>query len=78
MRRLSPIKDGMSGVVGAIGPDGRATEHASPAENRMAALLALGIWPFSPEAFAVSDVRDAGSEEGAALSVLERLLGVAS
>lgn len=65
------------GIHGAIGPDGRATaEHATPAENRIAALLALGIWPFSPEAFAVSDVPGAAKEEEAAISVLDRLLGV--
>jgi hypothetical protein len=72
-----PITEARAGIYGAIGPDGRATaEHATPAENRIAALLALGIWPFAPEAFAVSDVRGAGSEEEAALLVLERLLGV--
>jgi hypothetical protein len=73
-----PITAARKGIYGAIGPDGRATStHATPAENRIAALLALGIWPFSPEAFAVSDVRQAGSEEEAALLVLERVLGVA-
>jgi hypothetical protein len=72
-----PVRPGDAGIYGAIGRDGRATsDHATPAENRIAALLSLGIWPFSPEAFAVSDVRDATSEEGAAVSVLERLLGV--
>ncbi|HTJ40516.1 MAG TPA: DUF1501 domain-containing protein [Kofleriaceae bacterium] len=65
------------GVYGAIGPDALATTTAAtPAENRIAALLALGIWPFSPEAFAVSDVSGASSEDGAAASVTKRLLGV--
>jgi hypothetical protein len=71
-----PIQSGGGGVVGAIGPDGVASDFASPAENRIAALLALGIWPFSPEAFAVSDVLGAAGEEDAAQSVLSRLLGV--
>ncbi|HLU65509.1 MAG TPA: DUF1501 domain-containing protein, partial [Kofleriaceae bacterium] len=71
-----PIREGQAGIFGAIGPDGVAEEHAAPAENRIAALLALGIWPFSPEAFAVSDVPGAGTEEAAAALVLERLLGV--
>jgi hypothetical protein len=66
------------GVYGAIGPDGKATTAATPAENRIAALLSLGIWPFSPEAFAVSDVTDATTEEGAAASVIKRVLGVTS
>lgn len=73
-----PITGAERGIHGAIGPDGIAPTPlaATPAENRIAALLALGIWPFSPEAFAVSDVRGAGGEEEAALSVLERVLGV--
>lgn len=64
------------GVYGAIGPDGRATTAATPAENRIAGLLAMGIWPFSPEAFAVSDVTDATSEEDAAQKATARVLGV--
>jgi hypothetical protein len=64
------------GVFGAIGPDGIATAAATPAENRIAGLLSLGIWPFSPEAFAVSDVPGATSEEGAAALVTQRVLGV--
>ncbi len=64
------------GVYGAIGPDGRAETAATPAENRIGALLAMGIWPFSPEAFAVSDVPGAISEEDAARKATERVLGV--
>jgi hypothetical protein len=65
------------GVWGAIGPDGRAEDDAAtPAENRIAALLAMGIWPFSPEAFAVSDVPGAGTEESAAELATLRVLGV--
>ncbi len=64
------------GVYGAIGPDGRATEAATPSENRIAALLSMGIWPFAPEAFAVSDVTGAISEEDAARKATARVLGV--
>jgi hypothetical protein len=71
-----PIREGQAGIHGAIGPDGNATEYSLPAENRIAALLALGIWPFSPDAFAVSDVRGAAGEEDAARLVTERALGV--
>ncbi|HTE55667.1 MAG TPA: DUF1501 domain-containing protein [Kofleriaceae bacterium] len=71
-----PIRDGQAGIHGAIGPDGVATEYALPSENRVAALLALGIWPFSPEAFAVSHVRGAHSEEEAARLATERAFGV--
>ncbi|HKE13468.1 MAG TPA: DUF1501 domain-containing protein [Kofleriaceae bacterium] len=72
-----PIREGQAGISGAIGPDGVATDFMLPAENRVAALLALGIWPFSPDAFAVSDVRGADGEEDAARLVTERALGVA-
>ena len=71
-----PITSAEKGVFGAIGPDGKAGMAATPAENRIAALLALGIWPFSPEAFAVSDVTAATSELGAAALVTKRILGV--
>jgi hypothetical protein len=67
---------GAAGVFGAIGPDGRADTYATPAENRIAALLAMDIWPFSPDAFAVSDVRGANSELEAAELAMQRVLGV--
>jgi hypothetical protein len=71
-----PIRDGQAGIYGAIGPDGIATiDHMQPSENRIAALLALGVWPFSPEAFAVSDVRGAVDEPDAARLVTERAFG---
>jgi hypothetical protein len=41
----------------------------------MAALLALGIWPFAQEAFAVSDVPGATAELAAALSTIQFVLG---
>jgi Protein of unknown function (DUF1501) len=63
-------------VVGAIGPDGVASSAVSPSEARIAALLALGIWPFSPEAFGVSDVKDASGEIQAVERVTQRVLGV--
>ena len=71
-----PIRAGGGGVYGAIGPDGIADSYAQPSENRIAALLALGIWPFSQEAFAVSDVRTAGTEEDAAIIATRNILGV--
>lgn len=63
------------GISGAIGPSGAAEMWATPAQNRIAALLALGIWPFSPEAFAVSDVIDATGEVDAALKAMQACLG---
>lgn len=73
-----PITNAEAGIFGAIGPDSLATVEnaATPAENRIGALLALGIWPFAQEAFAVSDVRDAPSEEQAAIIATQRILGI--
>jgi hypothetical protein len=62
-------------VVGAIGEDGYATESISPAELKAALLLAQGIWPFSPESFAVGDVRVTSSERDAAVWLREHVLG---
>jgi hypothetical protein len=71
-----PITSAQRGVFGAIGPNGLASgDHIKPSENRMAALLALGIWPFAPEGFAVSDVRGAPDEAMGARLVIERALG---
>ena len=65
----------MKGISGAIGPSGVASTYATPSQNRIAALLALGIWPFSPEAFAVSDVPSASGELDAATKAMQACLG---
>jgi hypothetical protein len=70
-----PIGTAEKGIYGAIGPDGNATLAVDPAECRAGALLAMGIWPFSPEAFATSDVRGATTEADAAALALEHCLG---
>jgi len=71
-----PITAAEKGVYGNIKASSTAGTYASPAENRIAAMLALGIWPFSPEAFAVSDVIGADSEESAATLAIAHYLGV--
>ena len=71
-----PVRE--RGIVGALGPTGAAQSHVVPSETRMAALLAMGIWPFSQEAFGVSDVQGAGDEAGAVQDVTKRVLGVQS
>lgn len=73
-----PITAAEQGIFGAIGPDSLAAtaRAARPAENRIAALLSLGIWPFESESFAVSDVRLAGGEEEAAVLATRRILGI--
>jgi hypothetical protein len=63
-------------VSGACDASARAVVAATPAQTRIAALLALGIWPFAPAAFNVADVPGAATEEQAALSVLSEQLGV--
>ena len=63
------------GIAGAIGPDGNATMWGTPSENRIAALLALGLWPFAQEAFAVSDVPNATGEVDAAMRAMQLFLG---
>jgi len=71
-----PITSAEKGIYGNIRNSSVAGTYASPAENRIAALLALGIWPFSPEAFAVSDVIGATTEEDAATRAIAHYLGV--
>lgn len=72
-----PVTAAQHGVSGAIGPDGLAAPgmYATPAENRIAALLALGIWPFAAEGFAVSDAPGAVTELDAAHAAMEKFLG---
>jgi hypothetical protein len=70
-----PITAAERGVWGAIGRDGLAAQFATPGENRIAALLALGIWPFAPEGYNVSDVPGASGEVEAAQQAMARFLG---
>lgn len=63
------------GITGAIDGNGNATTWATPAQNRIAALLALGIWPFAHEGFAVSDVIGASDELSAATLSMQAYLG---
>jgi hypothetical protein len=70
-----PITTAEKGVSGAIGRDGNATEFATPSENRMAAMLALGLWPFAAEGYNVADAPNASNELGAAQSAMAKFLG---
>lgn len=72
-----PVRSASKGVFGACTADGMATASSStPQENRIAALMALGIWPFAQESYNVSDVPGAGNEAEAAKLVKERQLGI--
>ncbi len=70
-----PITASQRGIYGAIGPNGTAQTFVTPGVNRAAALLAMGIWPFSQESFAVGDINDAGTEAQGAQLATERVLG---
>lgn len=70
-----PIAAAHKGVFGAIGRDGTATMSATPSENRIAALLAMGIWPFAAEGFNVADAPAAVTELDAARRAMAKFLG---
>ena len=56
--------------------DGYAVDYVTPAENRMMAMQAMGIYPFSSQSFAVGDVRGGVvDEEAAAQRIHETYLG---
>ncbi|MGE0401763.1 MAG: DUF1501 domain-containing protein [Kofleriaceae bacterium] len=71
-----PIATEHQGIHGAIGRDGRAMPgFATPSENRIAALLAMGFWPFAAEGFNVADVPGATNELDAAQRAMAKFLG---
>ncbi|MEM7157171.1 MAG: DUF1501 domain-containing protein [Myxococcota bacterium] len=69
------------GVYGAIEEvDGSQLGYAStfvtPAENRVMALSALGIYPFSSQSFAVADIRAGDTEEESAEWIRNQAWGI--
>ena len=64
-----------AGIVGAIGPDGFATQSITPADHRAAMMLSMGIWPFTEEAFAVGDMSVGDTEMASALHLKKHVLG---
>ena len=73
-----PVGGAQKGIVGAIDSKGIAVEPLRPAETRAATLAALGVYPFSSDAFSASDVSGSASELDAALKLKEIVLGVSS
>lgn len=71
-----PVGPEQKGVYGTIEESGQAKVFTTPTENRIAALLAMGIWPFDPAAFSGSDVQGQIDEGLAAVNVTKRVLGV--
>lgn len=70
-----PIGPDQAGVLGAIGPDGWAEEYITPAEFRAAALVGMGLWPFSHEGYAVGDLRVSGTETQGLEWLAQHVLG---
>jgi hypothetical protein len=70
-----PIGEAQSGYYGTIDEAAQATQFTTPAENRIAALLALGIYPFDPAAYSGSDAQGETQEGPAARSIIKRVLG---
>jgi hypothetical protein len=70
-----PITNAQKGVYGAIPESGQASIYTTPTENRIAALLAMGIWPFDQSSFSSAQVQDSSSESNSVKSVLKRVLG---
>ena len=64
-----------SGIVGAIGEDAVAVGGFTPGEHRAAMLLAMGIWPFEKEGFAVGEIQGADNRFDAAIRLREKVLG---
>ncbi|MCP4870251.1 MAG: hypothetical protein GY898_16215 [Proteobacteria bacterium] len=71
-----PFDEENSGIVGAIGENGAATESISPGDFRTAMLQMQGMWPFSAESFSVSETTAATDDEFEGVAYLaERVLG---
>jgi hypothetical protein len=69
-----PVTAAEKGIYGAITEDqGFAQTYISPAENRMLVMMALGIYPFSSQTFAVGDVGGGVKTE---LEAAQRLMQV--
>jgi hypothetical protein len=70
-----PIGPDQKGIYGQIEESGQAKVFTTPAENRIATLLAMGIWPFDAAAYSSSDIQGQNEEGAAARNVIKRILG---
>ena len=71
-----PITTQNRGIFGATDAGAQALKAIEPQEHRIAALLALGIWPFDPDGFNVNDAVNKNGGAEAATSVITRVFGV--
>lgn len=69
------VDEERAGVVGSIGSGFVAEDWVTPGELRAAMLLSMGIWPFTPQSFAVGDVREGETELDSAMWLREHILG---
>lgn len=70
-----PITEKQKGVYGSIAESGQATTYTTPVENRIASLLAMGIWPFDSAGFSNSEVQNQVDDGAAVVNVTKRVLG---
>ncbi|HEX3171732.1 MAG TPA: DUF1501 domain-containing protein, partial [Burkholderiales bacterium] len=70
-----PITKAQRGVYGSILETGHAGVNTTPTENRIAALLAMGIYPFDSAAFSNSDVQGQSNDGLAIADATRRILG---
>lgn len=69
-----PITAAERGVYGAITEaEGYAQTYITPAENRMLLMMALGIYPFSSQTFAVGDVTGGVKNQAEAATRLKQI-----
>lgn len=70
-----PITKAQQGVYGSIDETGKAKTYTTPTENRIAALLAMGIYPFDASSFSNSDVQGQSNDGTAIADATRRILG---
>ena len=71
-----PVTAQNAGIHGGIAPDYGASAAVSPVAHRIAALVALGIWPFAPESYNVGDLESL-DERSAVADIVSTYWGVA-
>ncbi|MFT3924621.1 MAG: DUF1501 domain-containing protein [Myxococcales bacterium] len=70
-----PITEAQKGVYGSIEESGQAKVFTTPTENRIAALLAMGIWPFDQAGYSNSEIQNQSEDAAAIVDVTKRVLG---
>jgi hypothetical protein len=71
-----PVGKSQAGILGAIGPDAEPISSVSPATQRAAILVALGIYPFESGAFTWQDIPGMQNEVEALTFLRDKVLGV--